>query len=85
MTEKEAKAIAMLNKYISEHKFYNIRQSDNLESNIETVIQALEQRINNQKIFAKEYEKISKQFMNDLLHKLYKCGIGEIESEEENE
>ena len=44
MTEKEAKAIAMLNKYISEHKFYNIRQSDNLESNIETVIQALEQK-----------------------------------------
>ena len=75
MTEKEEKAIAMLNKYISEHKFYNIRQSDNLESNIETVIQALEQRINNQKIFAKEYEKISKQLNCEVKDNLEKTKL----------
>lgn len=36
----------------------------------------------NSKVFNEE--KIS-EVMNDLLHKLYKCGTGEIESEEENE
>lgn len=38
MTKKEEKAIQMLEKFIAEHKFYNIKQSDNLEDNIETVL-----------------------------------------------
>lgn len=38
MTKKEEKAIQMLEKFIAEHKFYNIKQSDNLEENIETVL-----------------------------------------------
>lgn len=35
-------AIEMLDKFITEHKFYNIKQSDGLEDNIEKVLNELE-------------------------------------------
>lgn len=42
MTEKEKKAIEMLDKFITEHKFYNIKQSDNLEDNIKIILNFIE-------------------------------------------
>lgn len=44
MTEEEKKAIEMLNKYIVEHKFFNIKQADNLEGNIEISINLIEKQ-----------------------------------------
>ena len=38
MTEEEKKAIEMLDKFITEHKLFNIKQSDGLEKNIDIVI-----------------------------------------------
>lgn len=38
MSEDEKKAIDMLEKYITEHKFYNIKQSDGLEDNIKILL-----------------------------------------------
>ena len=35
-------AVKMLNKFITEHKLYNIKQSDGLEHNIEKVLNELE-------------------------------------------
>ena len=42
MTKEEKKAINMLNIFRLEHKFFNIRQADNLETNIEIVLNLLE-------------------------------------------
>ena len=42
MNEEEKKAIEMLDKFITEHKFYNIKHSDNLEDNIEIVLNLIE-------------------------------------------
>lgn len=42
MNEEEKKAIQMLDKFITEHKFYNIKHSDNLEDNIEIVLNLIE-------------------------------------------
>ena len=39
---EEKKAIKMLDKFITEHKFYNIKHSNNLEDNIEIVLNLLE-------------------------------------------
>lgn len=39
---EEKKAIKMLDKFITEHKFYNIKHSDNLEDNIEIVLNLIE-------------------------------------------
>lgn len=44
MSEDEKKAIEMLNKDIAEHKFFNIRQADNLEGNIEISINLIEKQ-----------------------------------------
>ena len=38
MSEDEKKSIDMLEKYITEHKFYNIKQSDGLEDNIKILL-----------------------------------------------
>ena len=45
MTEKEKKAVEMLDKFRLEHKFFNIRQADNLETNIEIVLSLLNRRL----------------------------------------
>ena len=42
MTKEEKKAINMLNTFRLEHKFFNIRQADNLETNIEIVLNLIE-------------------------------------------
>ena len=42
MNEDEKKAVEMLDKFITEHKFYNIKQSDNLEGNIKMVLNLIE-------------------------------------------
>ena len=38
LSEEENKAIEMLNKFITEHKLFNIKQLDNLEENIKIVL-----------------------------------------------
>lgn len=38
LSEEEKKAIEILNKFITEHKLFNIKQSDNLEENIKIVL-----------------------------------------------
>ena len=66
MNEKEKKATKMLDKFITEHKFYNIKHSDNLEDNIEIVLNLIEklqqenQELKN-KIMEKELEIIGKE------------------------
>ncbi len=42
MNEEEQKAIDMLNTFRLEHKFFNIRQADNLEDNIEIVLNLID-------------------------------------------
>lgn len=42
MKEEEKKVIKMLDKFTTEHKFYNIKHSDNLEDNIEIVLKLIE-------------------------------------------
>lgn len=42
MNEEEKKAVEMLDTFRLEHKFFNIRQADNLEANIEIVLNLLE-------------------------------------------
>lgn len=44
MSEDEKRAIEILNKFITEHKLYNIKQSDNLEGNIKIVLNLIEKR-----------------------------------------
>lgn len=44
MSEDEKRAIEILNKFITEHKLYNIKQSDNLEDNIKIVLNLIEKR-----------------------------------------
>ena len=43
MTKEEKKAINMLNTFRLEHKFFNIIQANNLETNIEIVLNLLEE------------------------------------------
>ena len=42
LSEEEKKAIEMLDKFITEHKLFNIKQSDGLEKNIDIVINLIE-------------------------------------------
>lgn len=44
MSEEEKEAIEMLEKFIIEHKLYNIKQSDNLELNIKKVLNLIEKQ-----------------------------------------
>lgn len=79
MTEKEAKEnlfhLIHINTYLDLNKEeFKIKNETLIKwsESTETVIQALEQRINNQKIFAKEYEKISKQLNCEVKDNLEK-------------
>ena len=57
MNEEEKKATKMLDKFITEHKFYNIKHSDNLEDNIETVLNLIEKlQKENEELKADNYE-----------------------------
>ncbi len=42
LSKEEKKAIEMLDKFITEHKLFNIKQSDGLEKNIDIVINLIE-------------------------------------------
>lgn len=42
--EEENKAIEMLDKFITEHKLYNIKQSDGLEDNIKIALNLIAKR-----------------------------------------
>lgn len=57
MNEEEKKAIKMLDKFTTEHKFYNIKHSDNLEDNIEIVLNLIEKlQKENEELKADNYE-----------------------------
>ena len=60
MNEEEKKVIKMLDKFTTEHKFYNIKHSDNLEDNIEIVLKLIEK-------LQKENEELNKE--NEHLHR----------------
>lgn len=42
ISKKQKEAIEMLDKFITEHKLYNIKQSDGLEDNIKIVLYLIE-------------------------------------------
>ena len=44
MSDEEKKAIEMLDKYITEHKLFNIKQADNLEDNIQIILNLIEKQ-----------------------------------------
>lgn len=44
LTEEEKRAIEMLNKFITEHELFNIKQSDNLEENIKIIFNLIEKQ-----------------------------------------
>ena len=58
-SKKQKEAIKMLDKFITEHKLYNIKQSDGLENNIKIVLYLIEK-------LQKENEKY-KQFFDLML------------------
>ena len=73
MNEEEKKAIKMLDKFITEHKFYNIKHSDNLEDNTEIVLNLIEK-------LQKENEELKNQEatarkINELLVQRYSNSI----------
>ena len=57
MMSKEEKAIDMLEKFITEHKLYNIKQSNGLEESLEILLDLY----NEQKERLKELEEIEKE------------------------
>lgn len=68
MSEDEKKAIDMLEKFITEHEFYNIKQSDGLENNIKILLDLYKQEKEwNQKII--KAEKFYRELYNDVVKK----------------
>ena len=74
MTEKEEKAIERLEKLLTDEVDKITLYKTGIED-VRTVVKAIEQRINNQKIFAKEYEKISKQLNCEVKDNLEKTKL----------
>ena len=71
MNEEEKKVIKMLDKFITEHKFYNIKHSDNLEDNIEIVLNLIEkQQKENEEI--KNKNKTLEELLQGTLYEMYK-------------
>lgn len=73
MNEEEKKATKMLDKFITEHKLYNIKQSDNLEGNMEIVLNLIEkqerqlyERNNRVKNLEKECQKYFDNMMDTI-------------------
>lgn len=68
MNEEEKKVIKMLDKFTTEHKFYNIKHSDNLEDNIEIVLKLIEklQKENEELKEENEYNKILLDMNNNF-------------------
>ena len=66
LNEKEKQAIDMLNKFITEHKLFNIKHSDGLEKNINVVlnlITKLQKESNRLKSYIKENEIYKKKIV----------------------
>ena len=66
MNEEEKKAIQMLDKFITEHKFYNIKHSDNLEDNIEIVLNLIEKLQKENELAKQEYDRDTHILQNQL-------------------
>ena len=60
ISKEQIEAIEMLDKFITEHKLYNIKQSDGLEDNIKIVLYLIEK-------LQKENEELNKE--NEHLHR----------------
>lgn len=69
MNEEEKKVIKMLDKFTTEHKFYNIKHSDNLEDNIEIVLKLIE-KLQKENEELKEIYRSEKKMKNEYV-KLY--------------
>ena len=69
MNEEEKEAIQMLDKFITEHKFYNIKHSDNLEDNIEIVLNLIEKlQKENEELKFKERSRIIGEYGDTEIH-----------------
>ena len=85
MNDEEKKVIKMLDKFTTEHKFYNIKHSDNLEDNIEIVLKLIEklQKENVELKEENEYNKIlldmNNNFTIDKKTGNYKWNVIEIQ------
>lgn len=69
MNEEEKKVIKMLDKFTTEHKFYNIKHSDNLEDNIEIVLKLIV-KLQKENEELKEIYRSEKKMKNEYV-KLY--------------
>ena len=65
MSEDEKKAIDMLEKYITEHKFYNIKQSDGLEDNIKILLDLYMQEKERAEELLKDREKSTEEYIHN--------------------
>ena len=66
MNEEEKKVIKMLDKFTTEHKFYNIKHSDNLEDNIEIVLKLIEKLQKENEELKEKENKIYKEVQKSL-------------------
>lgn len=66
MNEEEKKAIEILDTFRLEHKFFNIRQADNLEANIEIVLNLLEKLQKENEELKEKENKIYKEVQESL-------------------
>ena len=84
-SKKQKEAIEMLDKFITEHKLYNIKQSDGLEDNIKIVLNLIEklQKENEELKEENEYNKIlldmNNNFTIDKKTGNYKWNVIEIQ------
>lgn len=65
LSEEEKKAIQMLDKFITEHKLFNIKQSDGLEENIRIILNLIE-KLQKENEELKQENKRIKYFSSNL-------------------
>ena len=78
-SKKQKEAIEMLDKFIIEHKLYNIKQSDGLEDNIKIVLYLIEKLQKENEYYKECLEAVSKHLDNidydQILFAIYKYYI----------
>lgn len=80
MSEEGKEAIKMLDKYITEHKLFNIKQAENLEDNIEVVLHLVDE------IYAKtEQQRDLLKYKTERIEELKKEIVQEREKNKELE
>lgn len=86
LSEEEKKAIEMLNKFITEHKLFNIKQSDNLEENIKIVLNLIlklqikiESKTKTIKLAMDRHNKQAEEIENLKKDNLYLLAIGNMD------